>query len=637
MPIRTAAIILAVAVLVAVLLATRFGTRIPFSRPVVVEEKIEFVAKPRERPDRPDLETYLQFEAEPMSKILLTLASPSDGGPVEKSPASALLSSLPSAPFPFAEGASPVNEIALQQFVQSVETGKLGKLTMADRWRYNLAIAALGKEPDSLEKDLKLQLTRDIQTENFPVKLVERDFDLEGPLAVGNFNGDPALEIFGQGGTQLWTTDENGGFVETGDPGNTTPGHGLRAADYDNDGDLDVLVIRGGGLPNSLLQNNGEGQFEDVTRETGLLAFSDTSDVEWSDFDRDGKLDLFVGNRDHPFEVYHQAETGRFVPIAWDMELWFPMNVVDVKAADLNKDRFPDLLVSIEGAPDRVLIAMPSSEITNWRFVENREINQFQFPDDALVLETIDFDNDGDLDLIAGQSVEDTEETISRVLNTPGGKKEVHHLRLFVNNGDGGFTDVTEDSGVGNVQDVRGLRVVDLDNDGYEEILVITGELAMNRAFWNRGGVRFREISRGSQFSFLNSPSEVHPIDFDGDGSMDLFLCDQDGNARRVECEGGVNGWITLDFTGTLPGVRVAVTARDTDWILQTVQRKTGTHPQLTVGLGMVDRIESVEFYGPRSLKPVKVLKNVAKDQTLNVSFPELKAAPDSEGGLPQS
>lgn len=637
MPIRTAAIILAVAVLVAVLLATRFGTRIPFSRPAVVEEKIEFEAKPRERPDRPDLETFTQFEAEPISKILLSLATPLDSGPLEKSPASALLSSLPSEPFPFAEGASPVNEIALRQFVQSVETGSLGKLTMADRWRYNLATAALGKDPDSLEKDLKLQLTRDIQTENFPVKLVEREFDLKGPLVVGNFNADPALEIFGQGGTKLWTTDENGTFVETGDPGNLTPGQGLRAADYDNDGDLDVLVIRGGGLPNSLLQNDGEGRFEDVTREAGLLAFSDTSDAEWSDFDRDGRLDLFVGNRDHPFEVYHQAETGKFVPIAWDMELWFPTNVVDVKVADLNKDRFPDLMVSIEGAPDQVLFAMPSSEITNWRFAENKEINQFQFPNDALVFETIDLDNDGDFDLITGQSVEETEETISLVLNTPGGKKAIHHLRLFINDGDGRFTDVTDGSGVGNVQDVRGLHVVDLDNDGFEEILVITGELAINRAFWNRGGVRFREISRGSQFSFLNSPSEVHHIDFDGDGSMDLFLCDQDGNARQVECEGGINGWLTLNFDGALPGVRVAVTARDTDWILQTIQRKTGTVPQLTIGLGMVDQIESVEFFGPRSLKPVKILEKVAIDQTLNVNFPELKAAHDSEGNAPSS
>ena len=78
----------------------------------------------------------------------------------------------------------------------------------------------------------------------------------------------------------------------------------LLQADYDNDGHLDVLVLRGAGLlgdlgeqPPSLLRNRGDGMFEDVTEAAGLVFFAPTQCGAWGDYDNDGLLDLFVGNR----------------------------------------------------------------------------------------------------------------------------------------------------------------------------------------------------------------------------------------------------------------------------------------------------------------------------------------------------
>ena len=76
-------------------------------------------------------------------------------------------------------------------------------------------------------------------------------------------------------------------------------------ADYNNDGHPDVLVLRGGwlrnhgGYPMSLLRNNGNGTFDDVTEEAGLLSANPTQTAAWADYDGDGLLDLFVGREEY--------------------------------------------------------------------------------------------------------------------------------------------------------------------------------------------------------------------------------------------------------------------------------------------------------------------------------------------------
>ncbi len=146
-----------------------------------------------------------------------------------------------------------------------------------------------------------------------------------------------------------------------------TGGLNLVHADYDNDGDADVLVLRGawlgpaGNHPNSLLENRGLDAgghlvFADVTEEVGLLSFHPTQTAAWADYDNDGWLDLFVGNESlpglpHPCELYRNdgpGEDGRvtFTDVARQAGVEVGGYVKGVAWGDVDADGWPDLYLS---------------------------------------------------------------------------------------------------------------------------------------------------------------------------------------------------------------------------------------------------------------------------------------------------
>ena len=98
--------------------------------------------------------------------------------------------------------------------------------------------------------------------------------------------------------------------------------------DYNNDGLKDIFVLRGGWMkqfgkqPNSLLKNNGDGTFTDVTKQSGLLSFHPTQTATWADFNNDGWLDVFIGNETtsdldvNPCELYINNKNGTFTETA---------------------------------------------------------------------------------------------------------------------------------------------------------------------------------------------------------------------------------------------------------------------------------------------------------------------------------
>jgi hypothetical protein len=152
-----------------------------------------------------------------------------------------------------------------------------------------------------------------------------------------------------------------------------TGGLNLVQADYNNDGFLDVLVLRGawfgeaGRHPNSLLRNNGDGTFSDVTDEAGLLSFHPTQTAAWFDFDQDGWLDVFIGNEtggsalfggmresgDHACELYRNNRDGTFTECAAAAGLNVRAFVKGVAAEDCNNDGRMDLYLSVLGQPNR--------------------------------------------------------------------------------------------------------------------------------------------------------------------------------------------------------------------------------------------------------------------------------------------
>ncbi len=189
-------------------------------------------------------------------------------------------------------------------------------------WLLNLAHMTLGSYPDRIDPKWRIPMEA-----RQPTTTLHRFTDvapylgvdvmaLSGGVVLEDLSGDGWLDLMVSSWglrdpLRYFENNRNGGFEErTEEAGLTglTGGLNLVHADYDNDGDQDVLVLRGAwlseGHPNSLLRNNGRGRFEDVTREAGIYSLYPTQTAAWSDFDRDGDLDLFVGNESN-------SESGR--------------------------------------------------------------------------------------------------------------------------------------------------------------------------------------------------------------------------------------------------------------------------------------------------------------------------------------
>src|ERR1051326_315101 len=126
-----------------------------------------------------------------------------------------------------------------------------------------------------------------------------------------------------------WRNNGNGTFTDIADTAGLarlTGGLNMMQTDYNNDGLKDIFVLRGawkgkfGKEPNSLLRNNGDGTFTDVTEQAGLLSFYPTQTATWADFNNDGWLDVFIGNETspgfnsdlNPCELYINNRNGTF-------------------------------------------------------------------------------------------------------------------------------------------------------------------------------------------------------------------------------------------------------------------------------------------------------------------------------------
>ena len=152
----------------------------------------------------------------------------------------------------------------------------------------------------------------------------------------------------------------------------------LQHADYDNDGNLDVLILRGGWegpARMSLLRNKGGGIFEDVTVAAGLAEPIASQSAAWGDYDNDGKLDLYVVGEYHKerpdtrnlCRLYHNEGNGRFTNVA---ETAGVQNAGWAKGAtwgDYDEDGKLDLFVSNTWGPSRLY-----RNLGNGTFVDRR-------------------------------------------------------------------------------------------------------------------------------------------------------------------------------------------------------------------------------------------------------------------------
>ena len=428
------------------------------------------------------------------------------------------------------------------------------------RWLIPLAAMTLGEYPGKVPELYRLHAlpAADPQLEfpafkNIGPELGIDRFGMSGAMIVDDFGGggdfqvvnstwDPATPL------QFLQKGEGGGkFQDRAAAANLdgiTGGLNMRHADFDNDGDLDVLVLRGAWLnqsgrhPNSLLRNDGVGkegtvQFTDVSFACGLAEASYPSGTaEWADFDLDGDLDLFVGNETEPggprfpCQLFRNDGLGkdgmvRFVDIAPAAGVEVFSFVKGVSWGDFNGDRFPDLYVSCFGDDNRLFQNRGDGTFTDVAGVLGVTRPKACFPTWFW-----DYNNDGHLDLFVSSFVWHSGSFLLYYQGKPLDPR--WRPKLYKNDGKGRFVDVTGEAGLNVPMMPMGSNFGDLDNDGFADIYLGTGSpnfggTVPNLLLMNRGGEEFVDRTTVSGLGHLQKGHGVSMVDFDRDGDLDVF------------------------------------------------------------------------------------------------------------------
>jgi hypothetical protein len=545
------------------------------------------------------------------------------------------------------------------------------------RWLLNLAYMQLGRYPQDVPKKWLAPpelFASEYDIGNFPdvAALAGVDvFERSGGVLVEDFDGDGLLDILLSSSGPLdpmhfFHNNGDGTFTDrTKEAGLADEIGGLNMVltDYNNDGHPDVLVLRGGWwgkfgeYPLSLLRNNGDGTFDDVTEEAGLLVNGPGQTAAWADYDGDGWLDLFVGHESksgdaHPSQLFHNNRDGTFTEVKASggpetaMAGLQGANLGFVKGVawgDYNNDGRPDLYVSTmfgssflfrnDGPRDPL---HPDSG--EWKFTDVTEQaglggTRYTFP-----TWFFDYDNDGWLDIFAGgYSTTSMEDVGSFELGKPN---RASPSRLFRNNRDGTFTDVSHAAGLDRSITVMGANFGDLDNDGWLDVYTGLGEpsfeaLLPKRMFRNDEGRHFQDVTTSGGFGNLQKGHSIAFADIENNGNEDVFeelggAYPGDGfHAALYRNPGHGNHWVTLLLEGVKTnraayGARIKVTfeeqgrERSIYRAVGSVSSFGGSPMRQHIGVGRAASIREIEIWWPVS-GVRQQFRDVAVDRTYHV------------------
>ncbi len=365
-------------------------------------------------------------------------------------------------------------------------------------------------------------------------------YDHGDGMAVADVDGDGLHDIYfvnQVGGSQLWKNLGGGKFRNiTEEAGVGLPNRiscATAFADIDNDGDQDLFVttIRGG---NVLFENDGHGNFKDISKEAGVDLVAHSSGAVFFDYDNDGLLDLLVSNvgkyttgekwpsgayvglegsisgHQYPelFEypvLYKNLGHNRFKDVTEEVGLWPSVWSGDASFADLNEDGWPDLFIlNMQGH---------SHYFENQggkKFVDKTDQDFPRTPWGGMGIKFFDFDNDGRMDLFVTDMHSDMwedqepnrEKLKSRAEGIPGpeflgGPKDtfIFGNAFYHNLGNGRFEEVSDRLGVESYWP-WGVSVGDVNADGWDDIFVPSGmsypyRYGINAMFLNNQGEKF--------------------------------------------------------------------------------------------------------------------------------------------------
>jgi enediyne biosynthesis protein E4 len=498
-----------------------------------------------------------------------------------------------------------------------------------------------------------------------------------GGIAFFDYDGDGWLDIYLTNGSRidakwapgkaptshLYKNNRDGTFTDvTEKSGLARTGWqmGVCVGDYDNDGWDDLFCTFWG--QNILFHNNGDGSFTDATRKAGLHNENVRwgSGCTWLDYDRDGRLDLFVANylKFDPASaptpgaaascqwkripvmcgprgligdtsaLYHNNGDGTFTDVSERAGILKPGARYSLTATsyDFDNDGWPDIYVAVDSGPSILFQNNHDGTFSDVAGVAGCAYNEDGQEQAGMGLAVGDYDCDGWLDIFKTNFADDL-------------------ANLYHNNGDRTFTDKSVASGMAanNRYVAWGCGFIDYDNDGWTDILQVNGHVYPEvdshgigetfknprLVYKNLGGGMFKDVSKGlgPGISARFSSRGAAFGDYDNDGDMDVLILNMNEVPTLLRNDGGNSqNWIKFKLIGTKCN-RTAIGAR-----LRVV---TGSHIQidevhssssmmsqcdlrLHFGLGRARVIDAIEVIWPTTQK-VERFANVNANQILTI------------------
>ena len=512
-------------------------------------------------------------------------------------------------------------------------------------------------------------------TENCPTPEKHQPETMPAGVALFDYDGDGLLDIYVVNGAEmpslvktgpkyynrLFHNNGDGTFTDvTERAGVAGSGYGMAVAvgDYDNDGWPDLFLANVNG--NQLFHNNGDGTFTDVTAKAGLAGALHNGRKMWSisagwfDYNNDGLLDLFVSNycewdprhepacmglngRGYchpnayaplPNTLYRNNGDGTFTDVSEPAGIAAVQGKgMGVAFADYDGDGFMDIFVANDNSPNLLFHNLGGKRFEEVAFQAGVAWNEDGNAIAGMGADFRDLNNDGLPDIWHTAIENET-------------------FPLFLNLGGGQFRNVSQSSRIANM--TRAMSgwsngAVDLDNDGWKDLVVARGNVMdnieqisrhfryaePNSVFRNLGDGQFEDVSETAGADFIH-PAPYRGLaygDLDNDGRMDLVVTALGGPLRVFHnVTDNHNHSILLKLVGTKSnrmgiGAQIRITTDDGRKQYNEATTSTGyaasSDPRVHFGLGTSRVIREIEIRWPSGIR--QLLRDVAADRVITV------------------
>ncbi len=467
-----------------------------------------------------------------------------------------------------------------------------------------------------------------------------------------NWPGRPG----GRSYSALYRNNHNGTFTDvTKQSGLAVEmyGLGVTAADYDNDGNVDIYVTALGA--NHLFRNTGGGRFVDVTARAGVGDPGFSTSAVWFDYDGDGRLDLYVADyvqwsietdlyctldgksksyctpesyKGQSGRLYHNKGDGTFEDVTKKAGLYDPSSKgLGIALIDYNNDGRLDLFVANDTQPNKLYKNNGNGTFTDVGMTAGVAFNEAGVARAGMGVDAADYDGSGRQSLVIGNFSNEM-------------------MALYSNEGTGLFIDEAPTSAIGKASLLTltfGCFFFDYDLDGLPDIFAANGHVSDDigavqprvkyaqpaHLFRNLGAKKFEEVTARAGAA-LQQPSVARGAaygDFDNDGDLDLLIASNNGPVRLLRNDGGNrNHALRVRLAASSSnrdaiGARVRVTLDNGSSMWSMVKTGSSYCSQselpLTFGLGQRTGIKSIEVTWPSGRK--ETVTGARTDQSLTI------------------